>query len=243
MTETEPLQPANTEPAGLVSTAINILTSPDEAFNEIRQRPKKLFPLALIMISTMAAMFWYFTIIDFDWYIDDTLAIANIPDDQLETARENMLSMSQNTFRMFGVLGGTIGILIISVLQAGYLSMVSALSGDKYKFTHWFSLVAWTGLPSLLAVIGMVVTILLSPNGQLSAYALNPFTLANLGVQSDNASLQTMLNSVNLIMFWSMSLTVMGHRQWLQCSLLKSLTVVLAPYALIFGVWTYIALT
>ena len=143
---TETLLSPKTEPAGLLNTAINILTSPGEAFIELQQRPKKLFPLALIMISNVAVLFWYFTIVDFDWYIDDTLAIANLTEAQMEGAREQMQSISQNTFKLLGVFGGSIGVLIIYVLQAGYLSLNSALAGHKYKFTHWFSLITWTGL-------------------------------------------------------------------------------------------------
>lgn len=243
MTDTDPQQAATTEPAGSVTTAINILTAPGDAFNELRQRPTKIFPLALVLISSMVVMFWYFSIVDFDWFIDDSMSGRNLSEEQMETSREAMRSMPQTTFRLIGVLGGTVGILLISVLQAGYLSLVSALIGGKFKFSHWFSLIVWTGLPYLLAVIGMAVTILLSPNGQLSAYDLNPLTLANLGVQSDNASVMTILNSLNLTLIWSAALVVMAYKQWLESSLLKALTVVLAPYMLILGVWAYFAFT
>lgn len=243
MTDTDPQPALKTEPAGSLTTAINILTAPSDAFNELRQRPTKIFPLALVLISSMAVMFWYFSIVDFDWFVDDSLSGRDLSEEQMEAGREAMLSMSQTTFRLFGVLGGTVGILLISVLQAGYLSLASALIGGKFKFSHWFSLIVWTGLPYLLAVIGMAVTILLSPNGQLSAYDLNPLTLANLGVQSDNASVMTVLNSLNLTLIWSAVLIVMAYKQWLESSLLKALSVVLAPYMLILGVWAYFAFT
>ncbi len=241
---TDALEVTKTEPAGLINTAINILVSPSEAFTELQQRPRKLFPLALILLSTMAVMFWYFTIVDFDWYIDDTLAaVINLDDEQLEIARAQMASMSQTTFKMFGIFSGVIGILVIYVLQSGYLSLTSAISGSGQKFGNWFSLVLWTGLPYMLSVVGMVATIALSPNGQLSAYDLDPLTLANLGMQSGNSSLTAIFNSISLPMLWGIGLTVMGYRQWLDCSLMKAMTVVLAPYLLLMGVWAYFAFT
>ena len=241
---TDALEVTKTEPAGLINTAINILVSPSEAFTELQQRPSKLFPLALILLSTMAVMFWYFTIVDFDWYIDDTLAaVTNLDDEQLEIARAQMTSMSQTTFKMFGIFSGVIGILVIYVLQSGYLSLISAISGSGQKFGNWFSLVLWTGLPYMLSVVGMVATIALSPNGQLSAYDLDPLTLANLGMQSGNSSLTAIFNSISLPMLWGIGLTVMGYRQWLDCSLVKAMTVVLAPYLLLMGVWAYFAFT
>ena len=237
--------PLKTEPAGLINTAINIFTAPAEAFTELDQRPIKLFPLTLIMISTIAAMFWYFNIVDFDWFIDDAISgsAIELTNEQLETTRETMQSMSQTTFKMFGVLGSGFGLLVLWVLQAGYLSMASALNGDRYKFTNWFSLVLWTSLPSLLSVLGIVVTILLSPNGQISPYDLDPLTLANLGMQSSNGAVQTLMVSLNLTMIWSVALIVMAYKQCLESSLVKALAIVLAPYLIILGVWAYFALT
>lgn len=243
MTDTDPQGAVETEPASSLVTAINILTAPAEAFNELKQRPTKIFPLALVLISSMAVMFWYFSIVDFDWFIDDSFSGRNLSEEQIEAGREAMLAMSQTTFRLFGVLGGTASILLISVLQAGYLGLVSALIGDKFRFSHWFSLIVWTGLPYLLAVIGMAVTILLSPNGQLSAYDLNPLTLANLGMQSSNDSVMLVLNSLNLTLIWSLVLIIMAYKQWLESSLLKAVSVVSAPYVLILGVWAYFAFT
>ena len=253
---TDALEVTKTEPAGLINTAINILVSPSEAFTELQQRPSKLFPLALILLSTMAVMFWYYTIVDFDWYIDDTLAVVNLDDEptvigffadgeegQLETAREQMASMSQTTFKMFGIFSGVIGILVIYVLQSSYFSLISAISGSGQKFGDWFSLVLWTGLPYMLSVVGMAATIAVSPNGQLGAYDLDPLTLANLGMQSGNSSLTAIFNGISLPMLWGIGLTVMGYRQWLDCSLMKAMTVVLAPYLLLMGVWAYFAFT
>ena len=226
-----------------LTVAVNILTSPSEAFAALEQKPTKLFPLALILLSSVAVLFWYFSIVDFEWYVDDALSQSgNLSAEQLENARDAMLGMSPTTFRLFGVLGSTVGILAMYVLQAGYLSMASALNGDKYRFGHWFSVISWSNLPYLLGTIGMAVTILLSPNGQISAYDLNPLTLANLGMNSDNASVATILNALNLTMFWSLGLTALAYHQWLQASWLKTLSIVLAPYLLIFGIWAYFAL-
>lgn len=244
MTESDTTMPAQSKPAGYIATAINILTAPAEAFRELDQRPTKLFPLALIMISTMLVTFWYFSMVDFDWFIDDAiLGRGDFTQEQIEATREAMESMSQTTFKMFGVFGGVFGLLVMFALQSGYLALASALNGDRYKFGNWFSLVCWTSIPYLLSTIGMAVNILLSPNGQLSPYALDPLTLANLGMQSSNGSVELMMNSLNLTMIWSLVLMVMAYKQLLQSTMVKALSLVLAPYALILGIWAYFALT
>jgi hypothetical protein len=232
----------DTKQAGLLDTAINILVSPSEAFEQIRQRPTKLFPLALIVVSTVIALVWYFNIIDFAWYVDDTLANANIDENNIDDARDAMLSMSQNTFMLFGVLGGSLGTVVYYVLQSAYLALISALTGDGQKFSRWFSLVCWTALPSLLAITGMLVTIALSPNGQLSAFDLNPLTLRNLGIETANDSLNTLFASINLTMVWSIGLLTLGYQQWQGSSLGKAIVVIVTPYLLIASVWAYFTL-
>ncbi len=229
---TDTLQTTKTEPAGLLDTTINILVSPREAFIELKQRPRKLFPLVLLLGSTSVALLLYFYVVDFDWYIDDILATENIDEDQLEQSREAMTSVGKNSFMMIGILTGTVSALLLYALQAGYLSLISALTGDGQKFSNWFSLVLWTALPNLFAVAGMFVTIMLSTNGQLSLYDLNPLTLTSLGMESSNSSLNTIFSLLNLTMVWSITLTTMGYRQWLDISMSKAIAVIASPYLL-----------
>jgi hypothetical protein len=84
---------------------------------------------------------------------------------------------------------------------------------------------------------------MLSPNGQLSSYDLDPLTLANLGMQSSNGSVMTIMNQLNLTMIWSIVLTLMAYKQWIESTWFRALAVVLSPYLLIIGVWAYIAFT
>lgn len=226
-----------------LAVAVNMLTAPGEAFRALEIRPTVLLPLSLVVFSSIAVLFWYFSIVDFDWYVDDTLSTqSNLSDDELETAREAMLSMSPNMFKFFGIVGSTVGVLAIYLAQSAYLALTSALIGDRFRFRHWFSLVCWTNLPYMLAILGMVAVIATSPNGQISVYALNPLTLANLGFGAGNASLQSLFNVISLNMIWNVVLLVLGYRQWLQANWVKTLGVVVTPYLVIFGVWAYFAI-
>ncbi|PCI74808.1 MAG: hypothetical protein COB20_14425 [SAR86 cluster bacterium] len=240
---TDSIEFKETVPSGLFNTAINILVAPSEAIAEIQQRPTKAFPLGLVLISTALSLAWYFSIVDFSWYVDDVLATQNIPEDRLEASREAMLSLSQNSFMLISVVGGTIFTLVYYALQSAYLALISALTGNGQKFSRWFSLVCWTSLPVLLGIAGMIMTILLSPNGQLSATELNPLTLRNLGIASDNNSLNTLFDFFNLTMIWSIGLLTMGYKQWLGSSLIKAIGVVTTPYLLIALIWAVIALS
>ena len=242
-TGSDPHSNAQVENSNYLETSVNILTAPHEAFITLNAHPTKLFPLATVLISVMAATAWYFAILDYPWYMDDTLGqIGTLTDEQLESARDAMQSIPQRNITLLGIFGSAFSLLAVYTLQAAYLSLVSALAGDTYKFGHWFSLACWTNLPYLLIVISMVVNIYLNPNGQLSGYELNALSLSNLGMESNNASLNQLFSSLSLTMFWSLTLVTMAYKQWLKSSLIKAVSVVGAPYLLIFGVWSYFAL-
>jgi len=227
-----------------IALAINVLTAPSEAFKTIREQPTSLLPLALILISTLGVMAWYFAILDYDWYIDDTLSqFPDFTEQQMADAREGMQSLSQSSMMWITMLTGGIATLAIYLIQSSYLSLVSALRGDEIRFKQWWSLVAWTNLPSLFVAISMAVNILLNPSGQLSTLELNGLTLLALGMETANPSLNRIFSAINLAMVWNVVLLVLAYRQWLQASTLRSITVVFAPYLLIFGVWTYFAVS
>ncbi len=229
---------AQGQAAGPIGLAMNILSSPNEAFAALKKRPSKLFPLGLILLLNTSALVWYFNMVDFAWYVDDALSLANLEGDELEAARDGMNSMSRNTFLSFGILGSVFAILGLNTFQAGYLSLVSALRGESLKFGHWFSLQCWAGMPILLSIVGIFATILLSPNGQLSAYDLDPFTLRNLGLTTDNEAVQGLLASVSLTMLWSTGLVIAGYKHWLAASWLRSIITVTAPYLVFLGIWS-----
>jgi hypothetical protein len=70
---------SKTEPAVLLNTAVNIFVAPSEAFVEIQQRPSKAIPLLAIISSMGLALFWYFNILDYDWFVDDIIATMQEP--------------------------------------------------------------------------------------------------------------------------------------------------------------------
>lgn len=221
---------------------VNIFVAPGEAFQALREKPTVLFPLAAVLLSTLAVNAWYFQIVDYAWFTDNLLErMSNLSDEQREAMRA-YTSESSSMTSLTSVLGSAISILAVYILQAGYLTLVSALAGDRFRFRHWFSLTSWTNLPYLLVVLVMAVNLLLSPNGQISLFELNSLSLSNLGVESGgNFLLQNMLDSMHLPMFWALALTVAGYQQWLQCGHARAAAIVLAPFVLVFGTMAFFA--
>jgi len=229
---------------GLLTTTINVFAAPGEAFSSIRSRPRILFPLAVLLVPTLAVYFWYFQVVDYAWFIDDTIArFGDMPAEQQQAMRDYYGAQSPLVAGLTTVVGGLFSTLMILLVHAAYLTLVSALVGDDFRFRHWFSLLAWTTLPAVLVALVMAVNIMLIPSGQISIYDANSLSLASLGMTADTAAMQSLLDTLNLALFWSLALLVAGYRQWVNAGWLRSTLVVLAPYILIIGGVAFFALS
>ena len=245
--EAQAEQPEESRPprsSGLLATAVDIFASPGEAFTRIRERPSILFPLLLVLVPTTLISIWYMQIVDYEWFIDDTLSrFGEMTEQQVEAMRAAYQNQSPMMSTFSAILGSVISTCILYVIHAGYLTLVSLMTGDGYRFRHWFSLLSWTNLPMLLVALVMAVNIALSPNGQISLYDANALSLASLGLQTDTASFQFLFDMFSLPMIWALGLLVMGYQQWVKCGWVRATLVVLAPYLLMIGIVAYFTLS
>ena len=227
----------NTQPAGGLRTLLNILLEPATAFAQLRERPSWLFPLILVAGGNGLAILWYFSILDIPWFMESLLYAggADPSAEQIEQFNEQMESVSPRVFMISGFLGASVGLIVIWTLQAGYLSLVSALTGDGIRFRNWFCLATWTAAPTLFSVIGSVITILLNPDGQIGQMELDPLLLGNLGVQFGDSPVNNIIAPISLTYLWTLGLLVYGYRQWVKGSWLRTAPIVLLPQALLLA--------
>ena len=192
------------QPAGGFRTVLNILLEPATAFRSLRERPNSLLPALLVVGGTALAMLWYFAILDIPWFLENLLyqGGAEPSQDQIDAFRAGTEDLSPLIFMISGFFGVIFGILLIWTLQAGYLTLVSALTGDGFRFRNWFCLVTWTAIPTLFTVFGMAVTLLLNSNGQIAQQELDPLLLGNLGLQFGNSAVDNVLAQISLTQLW-----------------------------------------
>ena len=236
-------QPAQAEqsPSGNLATAVDIIASPFIALARIEQRPSILFPLLLVMLPMLLVLAWYVQIVDQAWMLDDMMSrFGDMTPEQLEAFRaaagENPVSLGST------VLGAVVSTIVMYAIHAGYLTLASLMSGDRYRFRHWFSLLCWTNVPMLLVTLVMAVNILLDTNGQLSIYDANSLSLASLGLSSESMGITALLDTFSLPLIWALALLVAAYRQWLRCGWVRATLVVLAPYLLVIAVVLFFAL-
>ncbi len=53
-----------------LALAAALATAPTSAFAELRERPRFWFPLLLLVATTFAINYWYFSMVDVEWFKD-----------------------------------------------------------------------------------------------------------------------------------------------------------------------------
>jgi hypothetical protein len=227
----------------MFNNLINILTSPKEAFVSIKEKPTVLVPLILIVLSLASLQWGYFNAVDREFLIDQLVeqlqAFSNASESQI---RENLENMDPSSRAIQAAVSIAIIMPLIMMLYAGYLSLISKFTYDEIRFKQWFSLSAWTGLPSLFIALAGWVVILTNSDGMIGTNDIQPLSLNSLIFQTDGP-FESMLSSLNVLQLWSLALSALGYQHWTGKSLAKSTAIVIAPYVVIYAVWSIITLT
>lgn len=236
-TSNTPENAPGSAPKSALATAINVFAAPGEAFAALRRRPAFWFPLLVLIGANAAGMIWYHSILDYDWFIDEMIAQSGQDDEEAIEAMRSGFEMQSAFGVRAGVaaVSGAIVFVLLYAVQALYLTLVSAVAGDGHKFRHWFSLACWTSLPALVSVAGMLATVALSPNGQLSPYDLDPLSLRNLGLPAESRAMENLTGFLSLSSLWALALLTLGYRHWLECGWFRAAAVVATPWALVLG--------
>ena len=229
-----------TQKTSPLTTVLNIFTEPTQAFTTIKERPTKLFPMAVVLVPTVLMLIWYFSALDFEWFIE--YSMRDVASDERRAAEEGMRMFGSTGTMVLGLLGACLGALLIWTVSAGYLTLISKMFGDDIGFGHWFSLSIWISVISVLGLVAGMIVMLLNPGGQVPIESVNPLTLGGIGLSSDNPGAQRLLDSFSLFVPWTVTLAVVAYRQWLSCSWQRACWVNITPQAVLFGGWALFAL-
>jgi hypothetical protein len=227
----------------MIKTLINIISSPTEAFISIKEKPTVLLPLLLILIFAASMQYGYFNAVDPEFLIDQTVeqaaALTNQPESQI---RESLADIDSDSIMIQSIISVIIIVPLIMAFYAGYLSLISKFTYDEIRFKQWYSLNCWTGILSIFSAIAGWVVILTNSDGMIAQMEIIPLSLNNLIFQT-TGPFQTMLSQLHVIQIWTLGLLSMGYANWTGKSLGKSVAIVVAPYVVIYGIWSIIILT
>ena len=213
----------------------NVILAPSPTFARLKDKPRPFIPLLVLILLTLAVSCWYVSSLDFAWFREHMLAAQGPMKPEARAAMAQFLT--PKTMMWSSGAGAVLGTPLICAIVALYYLLAGKVIDAPLGFGKWFGFAVWTSVPRLLTIPLSALQIVTS-HGRLAPEDLNMASLNylvfHLPVTHPWASL---VGSIDLTMFWSIVLAVLGLKTWTGRSTTTCVTVALLPYAIIYGLW------
>ncbi len=228
-----------------VALATNIFTAPSQAFIALKERPRVLLPVLVLLIGFATVSFYFLSHVDMGFFLDNTLRSgnANLTDAQREQAVAAAAKIPPLVYGALGALSSSLIFLLI-FLVACYYTIVSFVTGDGVKLKQWFALLCWCALPQVLGIIAQLVNMVVNDPRFMLQDQINPLAFGNLlSIDRTGAPIvQRVLLGIDVTAIWTVVLQILGYQSFTKKSLVTSAAVVLGPLALIVVIASLLAL-
>ncbi len=224
---------------------LNIFLAPRDAFLALREKPSIWFPLLMLVLCWIVFWNWYYSVVDFQWVLNQVIAekLATTPADQHEAVAKSMANFKPGALAIISIVTVLVLLIAITMINAIYLVIVSAVLDDRFRFRNWFSFSLWTSMPSLIAIVAMTANVLLSRDSRVAPTELNPLNFNNLIFHVGPASpFKSLFDGFDLTILWSWALMVFGYHLWTGRSWVRSAVVILLPWVVLYATWVGIKL-
>ena len=227
-----------------VALATNIFTAPREAFVALKERPRVLLPVVLLLIGFSVVSFYFLSHVDMGFFLDNQLrANPNLTDAQREQMVAAAAKVPPLVYGALGAASSILAVFLIILLVASYYTVVSFITNDGVKLKQWFVLLCWCTLPQVLGIIAQLVNMIVNDPRFMLQDQINPLAFGNLlSIDRTGAPLvQRILLGVDITAFWSLALQVLGYQSFTKKPYATSAAIVLGPIALIVAIASLIA--
>jgi hypothetical protein len=230
-----------------LAVAANIFVAPNEAFAAIKERPRVLLPILVLIVFYSAISLVYLSSVDLPWFLEQQLASSNA--EVTEAQREQALQAAENlpgvALGAIGAVTSSIAVLLYIFIIALYYTGVSFVTHDGIKLKQWFALICWCTLPVVLGLTASLVNILFGDARFMLQEQINPLAFGNLlGIDTESPTiLQRIMLRIDLTSLWALVLMVLGYQAWTQRSIVKTVAIVLGPLVCIVAIGLGFALT
>ena len=226
--------------------ATNIFTAPREAFVALKEQPRVLLPVLVLLIGFSAVSFYFLSHVDMGFFLDNQLRSgnANITDAQREQAVAAAAKIPPLVYGAIGAFTSSFFVFLIVFLVAAYYTIISFMTGDGVKLRQWFTLICWCTLPQVLGIIAQLVNMVVNDPRFMLQDQINPLAFGNLlSIDRTGAPLvQRILLGIDVTAVWSLLLQVLGYQSFTKRPYATSAAIVLGPIALIVAIGTLLAL-
>jgi hypothetical protein len=228
------------------SIATNILTSPNEAFAAIKNRPNVFLPLLVLLAGYWAVSFTYMNAVDLPWFMDAQLQsrAATMTEAQLEQAATAAAEVSPWFYGAVGAVTTTLVVLLWMFITSVYYTGISFVTNDGIKLKQWFALVCWCALPTAFGLIAQLANLTVNDARFMLQDEINPLSFGTLFTidRAGATFVQRILLGIDVTALWSLVISVIGYQLWTGASMVKAGAIVLGPLTLIVVIGSLVTL-
>jgi hypothetical protein len=225
------------------------VTNPIQAASEIFYKPKAVFealsvkdnwswiPFILLAVILFLPPYLYFSIVDFDWWLDS--AVMPSLENLSPVEQENRLAMySPAQTQLTSALSPAIGMIVIYAIKAFYFSMMTKNDTKSvHGFTDWYGAMLWIAMPMLVSsLIALLLLTFQESGAQLSGAILYPLSLAFLFNIDMASAIFPLLSSVSVDSIWIIFLGYTCVRTWTNFSQNRAIVVAIIPALLTWSI-------
>jgi hypothetical protein len=227
------------------------VSNPFQAMKDIITKPNQVFAtisevhnwswIPFLFIATLGAIpiYLYFNFVDFTWYNElmvQSVAGELSPSEQ-SAVRNAMADQAQSLWA--GVFGSVFVVIISNAILALYFNFATKADEECVQsYTDWYGFAWWISLPTIVSSLISIVVVLLAQDNQLSPVSLSPTSLAFIFAIDMTSPWASLTQSIRLESIWVMYLTSVGLSQWTNFSAKRNYIIAIAPYLLIWVIWT-----
>jgi hypothetical protein len=213
----------------------NVILEPTPTFARLKAKTSAWFPLLVLILLSLAITYWWITTVDFGWLREHMLSAQGTVKPEQRAAMEKFLTPASMLWSSsIGAVAGTLLALAVSAL---YYLVASKIMGVPIGYGKWFGFSVWTSVPRLLSIPLSALQIMTS-HGRLAPEDLNMVSLNYLVFRLPlSHPWASLVGSMDLTMFWSIALAVLGLNAWTRRSTSTCVMVAVLPYVIIYGLW------
>jgi len=213
----------------------NVILEPTPTFARLKDKTRAWLPLFILIALSVGIMVWWISTLDFPWLVEHMVAAQPKATPEVRAAMAKF--MTPSSMMWSSVIGAVVGTLAAMAVSALYYLVAGKVMGVPIGFGKWFGFSVWTSVPRLLTVPLSALQIMTS-NGRLAPEDLNMASLNYLVFHLPASHPWAgLVGSMDLTMFWSIVLAVLGLKAWTGRSTGTCVLVAVLPYLIVYGLW------
>jgi hypothetical protein len=213
----------------------NVILEPTPTFGRLKAKTNAWLPLLVMIVLSLVVVDWWVMNLDFDWLRAHMLESQPNAKPEVKAALAKFLT--PRSMMVTTSLSAVLGPVVLTALNALYYLIAGKMLGSSVTYGKWFGFTVWASVPGLLKLPLMGLQILTS-HGQLAPEDLNMvslnYLLFHLPLTNPWASLA---GSIDLTLFWSLALAILGLKAWTGRSTGTCVVVAALPYLVIYALW------